>query len=130
MSRRLLQAANAAIGIATVVLGSIQLALGVASPVYGDLVLPSSPALDSNLRFFGGLGLGLGLILLWTLPRIERQTTVFGAVWACTFGGGVGRALSWLAIGTPPAPMAAFTLVEVVGAPLMILWQRRLVPDA
>ena len=38
--------------------------LGVGDPIYRPLGLPSAPILDSNLRFFGGIWLGVGLALL------------------------------------------------------------------
>ena len=122
--RRLLQLATGLIGLATVGLGTVQLLRGAASPMYAHLALPADPTLDSNLRFFGGLGLGLGVVLLLLVPRIERHDLLFAAVWLCTFVGGVGRILSWAAVGPPPVHLAAFTWLETLGAPLFVLWQR------
>lgn len=128
MSRKLLQVANALVGVATVVLGATQLAFGSDSPLYAAMDLPAGALLDSNLRFFGGLGLGLGLILLWILPTIERRTELFQAVWLCAFLGGVGRALSMVMLGSPPAPLVVFTVLEVAGAPVFVFWQKRVAP--
>ncbi len=44
--------------------------------MYAQAKLPSFPILDTNLRFFGGLGFGLGLILLWSVVGLERQTEI------------------------------------------------------
>ncbi len=48
---------------------------------------------------------------------------------ACTipavFLGGIGRLLSWLFIGAPPAPYIGFILPEILGAPAFIYWQWR-----
>lgn len=125
MSRRLLQVVNGLMGLATVGLGATQMLLGVSSPIYTDARLPASPTLDSNLRFLGGMGLGLGLVLLWLLPSIDRRTGLFRAVWICAFLGGIGRLMSWLVVGTPSAQLAVFAVLEVVGAPALIYWQHR-----
>jgi hypothetical protein len=67
-----------------------------------------TPVLDSNLRFLGGIWLGIGLAMLWLVPSIEQQETLFRALWIAVFLGGVGRVLSWMLIG-----------------PLFIYWQYR-----
>lgn len=125
MSRLTLQILTGLVGLATVALASMQLGFGVHGPVYASAELPESPILDSNLRFFGGMGLGLGLILLWIVPSIERQTVLFRAVWICALLGGIGRLISVAAAGSPSNLLVGFTILEVIGAPLFIWWQHR-----
>lgn len=127
MNRPLFRGVNGVVALATLALGSMQLALGVKSPVYGDADLPVMPALDSNLRFFGGMAIGLGLLMLWALPSIERRPDVVAVFWGCAFLGGIGRLLSAVVVGLPNTPLLVFAVVEVVGAPLMVIWHRRLV---
>jgi hypothetical protein len=86
---------------------------------------PHVVLLDTNLRFFSGVWLGLGLALLWLVPSIERQTILFRAVWGVIFVGGIGRVLSMVAVGTPPASFVFFTLLEIIGAPVFVYWQHR-----
>jgi hypothetical protein len=124
MSRRLLQVVTAILSLIPIVTGIITMA-GVADPLYASLDLPRSPLLDSNLRFLGGIWLGLGLAMLYLVPSIERQTVLFRALWGAVFLGGIGRALSALLIGLPPVPFIGFTALEIVGAPLFIFWQKR-----
>jgi hypothetical protein len=125
MSRRALQIVNGLIGLATVGLGTLQLVFGVNSPRYAAANLPEFPILDSNLRFFGGMSLGLGLVLLWILPSIERQNALFRAVWICALLGGIGRLISVAAVGSPSHLLVGFTLLEVIGAPVLIYWQHQ-----
>jgi hypothetical protein len=42
------------------------------------------------------------------------------------FLGGIGRLLSMLFLGWPPIPFIAFTVLEIVGAPIFVAWQARL----
>jgi hypothetical protein len=126
LQRRGLQILNGLVGLATLALGTLQMAFGARSPLYAAATLPDLPALDSNLRFFGGLGVGLGLVLLWTLPAIERRTVAFRAVWLCAFIGGVGRLVSAAAVGAPSNPLVLFAWLETVGAPAIVYWHHRL----
>lgn len=125
MSRRLLQITNGALALLTIGLAGASLAFGVHSPVYATAELPLLPVLDSNLRFLGGLGLGLGLALLWIIPSIERQSTLYRLIWLCALAGGIGRLISAAVVGWPPLPLLVFAAIEVPGVPLLIYWQSR-----
>jgi hypothetical protein len=57
------------------------------------------------------------------IPRIERETVLFRALWLMIFFGGVGRLLSMVFVGAPPWPFMGFTRLEIVGPPLFIAWQ-------
>jgi Domain of unknown function (DUF4345) len=124
MSRLLLQICTALLALVPIATGIVSMR-GVRDPLYRPLQLPESPILDSNLRFLGGVWLGLGLALLWTVPTIEQQGILFRSVWVAVFLGGIGRLLSWLVLGAPPVPFIGFLLLEIVGAPLFIYWQWR-----
>lgn len=124
-SRLGLQVVNGVVGLMTVGLGLVQLTFGVKHPLYAEAELPLFPILDSNLRFFGGMALGLGLVVLWILPTIERQAALFRGVWLCAFLGGIGRLISAAAVGSPSDLLVSFTVLEVIGAPLLVYWQAR-----
>jgi hypothetical protein len=124
MSRRWLQIATGLLALVPIATGLITM-LGINDPLYASTDIPMVPVLDSNLRFFGGLWLGLGVALVWLLPRIESESALFRAVWGAIFLGGVGRALSIVLIDAPPAPFVGFTALELIGAPLFIYWQSR-----
>src|ERR1700745_180884 len=117
MSRRLLQIVTSLLALVPVLTGIITM-LGIKDPLYASTDIPELPVLDSNLRFFGGVALGLALALPRLVPRIERETALFRAIWGAIFLGGIGRALSMLLIDLPPAAFVGFTILELVGAPL------------
>jgi hypothetical protein len=99
---------------------------GLSDPIYASANLPANALLDSNLRFLSGVWLGLGLAVFWLIPRIETQTVLFRVLWGMIFLGGIGRLLSMLFLGWPPIPFIAFTVLEIVGAPIFVAWQARL----
>ena len=125
MSKRSLQIAMGVLAIIPVTTGLLGL-LGVEEPPYVAAGVPSIVMLDTNLRFYAGVWLGLGLAFYWLIPTIERQTVLFRVLWGMIFLGGIGRLLSMTMLAWPPIPFVAFTALEIVGAPLFILWQSRL----
>ncbi len=129
MSIRALQILTGILGIVPVATGIVT-GLGVYDPIYASANVPVDPLLDSNLRFFGGVWLGLGIAVFWLIPRIATETVLFRAIWAMIFLGGVGRLLSMLVVGLPPVPFIAFTALEVFGAPVFIAWQARIAYQA
>lgn len=129
MSRRALQVATAVLGGVPVITGVVGM-MGLSDPLYAGLNLPTDATLDSNMRFFGGVWLGLGLCVWWLVPRIATQTALFRAAWLMIALGGVGRLLSIALVGLPLTPFVAFTALEMIGAPLFIWWQHRVAQDA
>ena len=57
-SYRLLQGLTGVLALIPILTGAITM-MGVHDPLYAALDLPGNPLLDSNLRFLGGVGLGL-----------------------------------------------------------------------
>lgn len=125
MSKRLLQIASAVLGAVPVLTGIVGMS-GLGDPIYASAALPANALLDSNLRFLSGVWLGLGAAVYWLIPDIEKQTVLFRVLWGMIFLGGVGRLMSMLFLGWPPIPFIAFTVLEIVGAPIFVAWQARL----
>ena len=124
MSKRRLQIISAVLSAIRVITGVVGM-LGISDPLYTSLSLPPNTLLDSNLRFFGGVWLGVGVAMYSIIPNIEQQTGLFRALWGMIFMGGIGRLISMLVVGLPPVPFVGFTALEIVGAPLIVLWQAR-----
>ncbi|MGO9703016.1 MAG: DUF4345 domain-containing protein [Xanthobacteraceae bacterium] len=125
MERRALQIVTVILGLVPVATGLIGMS-GIGDPIYASMGLPANPLLDSNLRFFAGVWLGLGLAIFWLVPKIEQHTLLFRVIWGMIFIGGIGRIVSMLFVGLPPAPFIGFTILEIVGAPVFVIWQRRI----
>jgi Domain of unknown function (DUF4345) len=123
--KRALQIVTALLGLVPIVTGLIAMS-GTSYPIYAAAGLAPLPVLDSNLRFFAGVWFGLGVAILWLVPRIDTQTVLFRALWLMIFCGGVGRLISLVLVGMPPAPFVGFIALEIVGAPLFIWWQARI----
>ena len=62
MNKRGLQIAMAILGIIPIATGIVGL-FGLSDPIFANSGLPANPILDSNLRFFAGIWLGLGIAL-------------------------------------------------------------------
>lgn len=125
INKRALQITLYALAAIPVFTGIITL-LGIYDPIYKGAGIPDNALLDSNLRFFGGIWLVLGMALYLQIPKIEENTYVFRLLWIMIFVGGVGRLISMFSLGMPPWPFIGFTVLEIVGAPLMIMWQNKI----
>lgn len=123
MSRRALQVVTGLLGFVPIATGLLGL-LGLRDPVYVRFGVVPNVVLDSNIRFYGGFWLGAGVAIFWMLRSIERQTVLFRALWGMIFLGGLGRVASIVDAGLPPAPFLGVLALELVGAPVFVLWQR------
>ena len=127
VSRRILQSILVVIGLIAVITGSLGMKAGIMDDFYAVEMgkEPGTIILDSNLRYFSGLWLGLGLILLWMVPSIERRRTIFRLVSVMIFIGGLGRIISMFDVGIPSFPFIIFTMLELF-FPALILWQEKI----
>lgn len=130
MSKRIMQAVLGLIGIFTLYTAYLGFAYGAVNLYYG---FPAGQEysqglriLDSNLRFYSGLWLGIGIILFWMIPRIDRDQTTLRVMALFFFLGGVGRLISIFTCGLPSYLYLAFVPLEL-GFPLLVLWQKRII---
>lgn len=122
--RRLLQLATAAAGL--VPLGAGAAGLMLSAGMLRGVEPPLPVDLDSHFRYLSGLLLGIGLVFVACLPRIERHRPIFLTLGALVFVGGLARLLSLAELGWP-GPGHQFGLVmELIVTPLIVLWQGRI----
>ncbi|NOT03880.1 MAG: DUF4345 domain-containing protein [Anaerolineales bacterium] len=128
MSRKLLQISLIILGLVPTITGALTM-MGINDPLFADLHLPHSALLDSDLRFLGGVWLGLGITVLATVSYLEKYFAVYRILWGMIFLGGIGRLISMFVIGLPPVPFIGFTVLEIVGAPIFLYWHYQLVKN-
>lgn len=134
MNKKNLQILMSLLALIPLLTGLIGLT-GIHDPIYGSLAAEGMSEaensaewilLDSNLRFFSGVWIGVGIALLSVIRHIEKEQRLFQLIWLCVFIGGIGRVLSMFFMGLPLTPFIGFTLLEIVGAPFFIYWQRKI----
>lgn len=126
MSRIGLQVVLGAVALVALFTGMEGMFSGALDPFYGISTTTASPAqlnLDSNLRYFNGLWLGTGFVLVALLPRVEQRGQALLVLALLIFVGGIGRVVSMIHHGLPHPGFLAATLAELL-FPLVIPWQR------
>jgi len=74
---------------------------------------------DSEMRFFSALWLAYGVYLLWLVGRIYEYTTEVFLALGVFFLGGLGRFISFVAVGTPDLLFNALMYIEL-GGPIVV----------
>jgi hypothetical protein len=130
MNKRVLQTVLAILGLIPILTGGLDFVLGARSlHVVGSLMpldAVNDVVLDSQIRFLAAIWLGVGIILYWVIPSIDRQTTLFRLLMGGIFLGGIGRMSSVVLVGIPPVQFLAVIVLELVGVPILIFWQSAL----
>lgn len=117
----------AVLGLIPTITGGLSLILGArAFNVVGGSI-PSEAVnnvvLDSEVRFLGAIWFGIGVVMYWVIPSIDQQTTLFRLLIGGIFLGGIGRLVSAFLVGIPPVQFIAVIVLELIGMPLLVLWQ-------
>ncbi|MGK5632216.1 DUF4345 domain-containing protein [Streptomyces sp. URMC 123] len=111
------------------VLSLIPIGTGLMDAFAGVNALPSEQVanadLESNYRFLATIWLGVGVLILWIIPRVETALLPFRAVCAVTVAGGLVRLLSMAVAGVPHTMFVWAFVLELVAPPLLALWQTR-----
>lgn len=124
MERRLLQAATALASIVPLSMGAVSVVRSAA--VLRGMAPPFPTDLDSHYRYLSGILLGIGLVFLASIPRIERSGTIFRTLGFIILVGGLARLLSYFDAGTPGFGHQFGLVMELVVVPAIVLWQARI----
>lgn len=122
--RRLLQATVALASVVPLSMGGLSV-LSSADMLKG-MDPPFPIDLDSHYRYLSGLLLGIGLVFVASIPRIERHRTIFLTLGAVILVGGLARLWSLIELGTPSRGHQFGLVMELVAVPLIVLWQGRI----
>ena len=120
--KRTLQVILIVLAIIPLGFGALNLIIGAARFLPAENV---TAAIDSQLRFQSAWYLALAAIILWIVPRIDRETALFRIIIVGLFVGGVARAWSWYTLGAPPVGMQ-FGMYLELALPLLLPLQARI----
>ncbi len=126
--RLALQLVIGAVAAVALITGTLAMVTGIADPFFGidPIARPSGVVqLDSLFRYYDGLWLGLGLVLLPVAWRVERHAALLQAAAVLVFVGAIGRVISMVQHGLPHPGFVAATAAELL-FPLLVPWQRAL----
>ena len=120
-----------ALAIAVRVFCVLPFALGAADMVGGARILTSAGAvlpedvardavLNNQIRFWGAIWFGYGVLLWWASNDLRGRATVFRILMATLFLSGLGRAASVLQFGWASTPFTIAMAIELLSPPAFI----------
>ena len=111
------------------VLAVVPLASGLWGMIAGPAGLPggqhTTATVDSEYRFTNAFWFVAGCVVCWAIPQVERATAVLRVVLGAAFVGGLARLLAMIASGAPHPVFLGALVIELVGVPLVLVWQSR-----
>jgi Domain of unknown function (DUF4345) len=110
--------------------GALATAAGLDSAVRGARSIPgqgrANPAMESEVRFYGGIYAGYGAAVLCAARRADRDTTAVRALMGTLFLAGLARASGWRGVARPHLLQRALLVIELGLPPLIVAWQAQL----
>lgn len=110
--------------------GVVDMAGGLWILIQGGLELPSAvaadPTLNSQVRFWGAVWFGWGLLLWWVAGDPRERGQPLRILMATLFLSGLARLPAMFLYGMPASPLIAATTIELVAPMAFMAWHRAL----
>lgn len=108
--------------------GLVLVGFGFAGVFFGAnfLDLSGNVVMDSYIRFLKGMLLAIGLVYWSSIPDIERHGERIALVTFILVLGAVPRLMAVIGHGVPTIGILIGLAGELIAAPLLWLWQRRI----
>ncbi len=81
----------------------------------------NAPA-DNQIRYSGGMFIGLSMMIWWIIPNIEKHTIPLRIICITFLLSGLGRLISLILVG-PAMQVQIQAMVMEFTAPLLLIWQ-------
>lgn len=111
------------------VTGAADLFGGTDILVSAGAILPRNvafdPVLNSQIKFWGAIWFGYGIILWWTSYDVRARSTVLRLLLATLLLSGLGRALSVVQFGWASPALTFAMSVEIAGSIGLLIWHWR-----
>ncbi len=110
--------------------GLLDFILGLKAPSLSggmiDLNIASDANLNSQIRFFGAIWLGLGVLLWRSTSDLKLHSGWFRAILWILILSGLGRLASYIQFGTPSPALFIAMLLELFVMPALLVWHSKL----
>lgn len=129
----MLKMAFSALGIAAIAIGGLIFAFGpeatgrIFTAVLQLMAPETAPVtglggadIDSEMRFYAALWMAYGVVALWVARALPQRIAILRIMLGVFWLGGLGRVISYFAVGAPHPLFALLMWIEIALPPLLI----------
>jgi Domain of unknown function (DUF4345) len=114
------------LGIGCILAGLLHVIFGLsADTMLGAQAIAFDATRDSQNRFYGAAFTVYGVLLLMCGTDLRRYASILRIVLAFFFLAGLARLISIVAVGMPSIPALLLLATELIGPPVLWVWQGR-----
>jgi Domain of unknown function (DUF4345) len=133
MSKMILRLLLAVFGVIALITGGADTFGGIEGfstlagvPHEVDLTSDSGSMIENQVRFLGGIWLGVGFMILYATWNWGTSSTLIRFAGLAIFLGGIGRVMPWAVGGIVPEAMFPPIFLELVVFPALVFWDSRI----